>query len=315
MIKKGRARRTILLYLALVIIGFLVLMPVIWTFITSIKTQKDVITSPVRYIPRPVTWENYKEILISFKPGVLRTTVGSAGGVMHVDFARCFFNSIIVTITSSVLGVVIACLAAYGFSRYDFKGKTLVGFILILTQLIPGVVYIFPIYLTYTKLNLLNNNMSLAIAYMSFILPFGIWMLRGYFISIPRELEEAAMIDGCSSLGIAFRIVFPLAKPAIVAIWIIALIFACRGHCLEGFLICFYFKQEESHPGYRNLQVDRSNRGSHFVARPECNGDYGHAAYNSSISGYTKVLRKRYDCGSNKNVGFPAHNKVEGKFF
>ena len=228
MIKKGRARRTILLYLALVIIGFLVLMPVIWTFITSIKMQKDVITSPVRYIPRPVTWENYKEILISFKPGVLRTTVGSAGGVMHVDFARCFFNSVIVGVASSVLGVVIACLAAYGLSRYDFKGKTLVGFILILTQLIPGIVYIFPIYLTYVKLNMLNKNMGLVIVYMSFILPFSIWMLRGYFNSVPRELEEAAMIDGCSSLGIAFRIVFPLSKPAIIAIWILALVTAWK---------------------------------------------------------------------------------------
>ena len=228
MVKKGRIRRRILLYLALAIISFLILMPMIWTFITSIKTHKDAITSPVRYIPQPVTWENYKEILISFKPGVLRTTVGSAGGVMHVDFARCFFNSIIVTITSSVLGVVIACLAAYGFSRYDFKGKTLVGFILILTQLIPGIVYIFPIYLTYIKLNLLNKNMGLVIVYMSFILPFSIWMLRGYFNSVPRELEEAAMIDGCSSLGIAFRIVFPLSKPAIIAIWMIAVVTAWK---------------------------------------------------------------------------------------
>ena len=228
MAKKGRTRRRILLYLALVIISFLILMPIIWTFITSIKTHKDAITSPVRYIPRPVTWENYKNILISFKPGVLRTTAGSAGGVTHVDFARSFFNSVIVGVASSVLGVMIACLAAYGLSRYDFKGKTLVGFILILTQLIPGIVYIFPIYLTYVKLNMLNKNMGLVIVYMSFILPFSIWMLRGYFNSVPRELEEAAMIDGCSSLGIAFRIVFPLSKPAIMAIWILAVVTAWK---------------------------------------------------------------------------------------
>lgn len=228
MVKKGGTRRTILLYLVLVIISFLILMPAVWTFITSIKTQKDVISSPVSYIPRPVTWENYKSILISFKPGVLRTTAGSAGGVIHVDFARCFFNSVIVGVASSVLGVVIACLAAYGLSRYDFKGKTLVGFILILTQLIPGIVYIFPIYLTYIKLNMLNKNIGLIIVYMSFILPFSIWMLRGYFNSVPRELEEAAMIDGCSSLGIAFKIIFPLSKPAIIAIWILAVVTAWK---------------------------------------------------------------------------------------
>lgn len=161
-------------------------------------------------------------------PDVLRTTAGSAGGVTHVDFSSCFFNSVIVGIGSSVLGVVIACLAAYGFSRYDFKGKTLVGFILILTQLIPGIVYIFPIYLTYIKLNMLNKNIGLIIVYMSFILPFSIWMLRGYFNSIPRELEEAAMIDGCGSLALAFKIVFPLSKPAIIAIWILAVVTAWK---------------------------------------------------------------------------------------
>lgn len=75
---------------------------------------------------------------------------------------------------------------------------------------------------------MLNKNIGLIIVYMSFILPFSIWMLRGYFNSVPRELEEAAMIDGCSSLGIAFKIIFPLSKPAIIAIWILAVVTAWK---------------------------------------------------------------------------------------
>lgn len=222
MIQRKRFGTKIFLYLGLAIVALYIFIPLVWVFTTSLKTTQDVFHSPVHYIPKPITFKAYTSLFANlFRIG--ESSYEPVGG-FRLDFRKYFMNSITITLAASSIGLFLSAFAAYGFSRYSFKGRTLMGLSLIVTQLIPVIMFIFPIYLMYIKLNLLNKNIGLIFQYIAGSLPFAIWLLRGYFARIPYELEESAMIDGCSRLGIVFKIVFPLAKPALMVIWMVQIL-------------------------------------------------------------------------------------------
>jgi multiple sugar transport system permease protein len=145
-----------------------------------------------------------------------------------IPLARYFINSLIVSTTSSVLSVVIALLAAYSLSRYRFRGRQTFSIVVLSTQMFPGILFLLPLFVMFvnisqaTGLNLYGSRLGLIITYLTFTLPFAIWMLAGYLDSIPRELDEAAMVDGNGPLGALFRVVVPAAMPGIVAVAIYA---------------------------------------------------------------------------------------------
>ncbi len=131
-------------------------------------------------------------------------------------FWRQLFNSIAVSLATTAIGVILACTAAYAFSRFRFPGRKLgmAGFLI--TQMFPGVVMAIPLYILLDELELLNSLTGLVLVYSTSSLPFCVWMLKGYFDTIPKDLEEAALMDGASQWVIFTQIVLPLAKPAIV---------------------------------------------------------------------------------------------------
>jgi len=131
-------------------------------------------------------------------------------------FWRQLFNSVLISAITTAVGVALACTAAYAFSRFRFPGRSLgmAGFLI--TQMFPGVVMAIPLYILLDELGLLNSLTGLILVYSTSSLPFSVWMLKGYFDTIPTDLEEAAVMDGASQWVIFTQIVLPLAKPAIV---------------------------------------------------------------------------------------------------
>jgi arabinogalactan oligomer/maltooligosaccharide transport system permease protein len=130
-------------------------------------------------------------------------------------FGRQLFNSLVVAGGTTLVAIGIACTAAYGFSRFRFPGRDTGLMALLLTQIFPGVVMMIPLYILLDALGLLNSLMGLCVVYSTTAVPFCIWMLKGYFDSLPKDIEEAAMLDGASTFYIFWHLVLPLARPAI----------------------------------------------------------------------------------------------------
>src|SRR5882757_349456 len=174
---------------------------------TSIKPLGDV-QNQFRWLPSVATFRPFVDIWST------------------VPLARYFGNSVIVSGCASVISVTLAILAAYAISRYVFRGREVFRLTVLSTQMFPGILFLLPLYLIYVNIGQLtgvrlNGNLSgLIITHLTFSLPFSIWMLVGYFASIPRELDEAALVDGASPIRVLFSIVVPAAKPGIVAVLI-----------------------------------------------------------------------------------------------
>lgn len=176
-----------------------VLYPVLWV-IKMALTPSQSFSMSASPLPDAVTASNFIH-LFTMSDGLLW---------------RQLLNSIVVSVATTLIGVVLACTAAYAFSRFRFPGRTLgmAGFLI--TQMFPGVVMAIPLYILMDELKLLNSLTGLILVYSTSSLPFCVWMLKGYFDTIPKELEEAAVMDGASPWVIFSQIVLPLAKPAIV---------------------------------------------------------------------------------------------------
>jgi multiple sugar transport system permease protein len=187
----------------LALITLFALFPVFIILETTVKPLKDV-QNTFQWIPSHVTFAPYREIWST------------------VPLLHYFLNSLIVSTISTVVAVSLAVFAGYAISRFDFRGRRAFSLAVLSTQMFPGILFLLPLYLIYVNIgrtigiNLYGSYLGLIITYLTFALPFSVWMLAGFFSSIPRELEEAAMVDGTSPWGALFRIVLPIARPGIV---------------------------------------------------------------------------------------------------
>lgn len=132
-------------------------------------------------------------------------------------FARYFLNSTIVATGTTIISVSFSAFAGYSLSRFSFPGRSVVGMLILATQMLPGVAILIALYIQFRNFGLLNSYAGLIIGYNAFSIPFCTWMLRGFFDSIPKELEEAAEIDGCGPYSAFFRIALPLTTPGLIA--------------------------------------------------------------------------------------------------
>lgn len=179
-------------------VGF-ICFPFYWTFVTSLKVEGDIIKRPVRYLPDPATTLNY---ITAWK---------------DVGFSQYFFNSLLVSGTACLMTVASALLVGYALSRFKFKGKQPFMLVLLCTQFIPSAMLIIPLFITFSKLHLINNHWSLILVYTTFQIPFSSIMMRGFVEKIPYHLEEAAYVDGCSRFQALVKVVLPVLTPGVVA--------------------------------------------------------------------------------------------------
>jgi len=189
-------------YAVLTVFTALTLYPVALVVKKAFEPGRDFALSPSP-IPRTLTLGNFAELL------------SARSGSGELLFARYALNSAIVALVTTVLGVFLACTAAYALSRHRFKGRKVGLATFLLVQMFPSVLLMMPLYVLLDRLGLLNSLLGLVLVYATTAIPFCVWTLKGYFDTLPRELEEAARIDGASSWGVFFRIVLPLARPGI----------------------------------------------------------------------------------------------------
>ncbi|MFJ9375813.1 carbohydrate ABC transporter permease [Streptomyces sp. NBC_01288] len=193
--RKSKVGWNLLGLLVFVVVGF----PLYWMLDTAFKPAKDAIDPDPSLLPTGITLDNFRRALDI------------------ADFWGPVGRSLIVSLSVVVIGVVVGLLAALAISRFAFRGRKVVIVGILAVQMVPLVSMIIPVFLLLNDLDQYDKLSGLVITYLTFILPFTVWTLRGFIVNIPKELEEAAMVDGCSRTGAFIRVVFPLLAPGMVA--------------------------------------------------------------------------------------------------
>ena len=184
-----------LIYALIAIFLFVTLSPLLWVLSTSFKRNDEAISFPPKFLPKNLTFDNY--IFVLTDPNLVRSLI----------------NSFAVSIGSTALSVAVSALGGYAFARFEFKGKNLIMSIILGLFMIPVVINIVPLYIMLANFGMLNSSPALILTFQILIIPLNILLLKNYFETIPKDLEEAALIDGCSRLGVLRRITIPLSMP------------------------------------------------------------------------------------------------------
>lgn len=182
--------------------------PVYWMLNTALKPRSEVMTTTPLFVPLHLTWSNF------------------VSAVTQTNFLLDLRNSAIVVVGAMVASIVLGVFAAAALTRFRFRGRRAILVSILGVQMLPGTALLIPTFLVFNHLNLLGSYLGLILAYVAAVLPFSIWVMRGFFISIPVEIEEAAMIDGASSWRILRSVLFPLVMPGVVSTSVFAFIAA-----------------------------------------------------------------------------------------
>mgnify|MGYP000017527735 CR=1 FL=1 len=202
-------------HIILIIACIIMIFPVFWVVSTSFKTQEEIESSNISLIPRNFTLSNYDHILNGMVQRVEQRGQEPYDVNLFWTWAR---NSIVIALVTTLIGVLLAASCAYALSRFKFSGRRLVMISFLLTQMFPGAILIVPLYNMLNDWGLLNTWPGLVLAYCTVALPFSVWMLKGFFDAIPYDLEEAAIVDGCTPFGAYWRIALPLTLPGIAVV-------------------------------------------------------------------------------------------------
>ena len=194
--------------LFLIFVCIYCLFPFVWMFSTSLKTEAEAFRIPPTWVPMKLTVDSYIGIWV------------------RKNFGIYFLNSTIISLATALLSTFFGAMAGYGFSRFFFKGrKFLIGFFLA-TQMLPGVLLVGPYFKILAKVGLYDTRTGLIIAFLTICLPFATWMMKGFIDKVPDELDQSAMVDGCSRMGVFFKIILPVIAPGMVATILFAFLLA-----------------------------------------------------------------------------------------
>jgi multiple sugar transport system permease protein len=183
----------------------LTLLPIAWMVLSSLHNYSDISSGSQLDPDQPLQWQNYRDMWV------------------NVDFFNYLKNSLIICGATTVLATCTATCAAYALARFSFRGSNTVSMGITITQVIPGMLFFLPLYMLYRHIGqdwgfqMLDTYHGMIFLYVALFTPASIWIMRGFFVSIPRELEDAAVIDGCSRFGAFVRVVLPISTPGIIA--------------------------------------------------------------------------------------------------
>ncbi|CAH1199562.1 carbohydrate ABC transporter permease [Paenibacillus sp. LjRoot153] len=192
-----------LVWIILIIWSVAVLYPLVWTLLDALKNNEQFFLNAPWALPKfPLLWSNFSYVWSKY------------------NFSTYFLNSIVVTVGSTLLGMILAAMTAYILARYDFKGNKVLLTIYISSMMIPFALALIPLFFLLNDLHLINTWLGLILVYAALNLPFGIFLLVGFYKSLPKEIEEAAIIDGTSHYGTFFRVMLPLSQPGLITVMI-----------------------------------------------------------------------------------------------
>ncbi len=216
--------------------------PFYWTFISSIKPRNELFATPVRYWPSQVTLDSYRQVL------------------QTGDFIQALINSIIVAFAVTALSLLVGALAAYALGRFRFTGRTLVLYAILAMTMFPQIAVLGGLFEMINRLGLYNTLWALIITYLIFTLPFTVWVLTNFFKALPRDLEEAAYVDGATTWQTFYRVLLPLSMPGLATTGLLAFIAAWN-----EFLFALSFTQT---PRNRTITV------AIFAFQPQTTGGF-----------------------------------------
>jgi multiple sugar transport system permease protein len=232
---RTRPFNRVILYVFLAVFMIWTVGPYLWTIIGSISYPVELTSKPPHWIPQHPTLENYQKLLQLVSKNRVATATRSS-------LLQNLFYSFYISSLTTCLCIIFGGLAAYSFSRLRFRGRSFWFYLIFGSQLLPFIVLAIPLYITLARLRLLDKLGTLILLYLSFTLPFVIWLMRNYFDMIPKDIEEAAMIDGCSPIGALIRVVLPICSPGLVATGI----FAFLGAWNEFFLALVFMSRTQT---------------------------------------------------------------------
>jgi multiple sugar transport system permease protein len=206
--KKRNMYIKILIHIVLVLGAFLMILPFLWMFLTSVKNLTESMQVPPIIIPRTFKWGNYIDVWNTLP---------------FVDF---YINTILMVIFRVLCAVIFSSMAAYAFARIEFPGRNILFMLVLIQMMMPSQIYVIPQYLMVSKLGWLNSVKALI--FPGFVSAFGTFLLRQFFLSMPNELEEAAILDGCNRWQIYWKIYLPLSKSGLIALSIFTALFAWK---------------------------------------------------------------------------------------
>lgn len=204
--KRIRRLKDIFTYVALCLVSLFSAFPLYWALVSVLRPRSEIMEPNPTLIPRTISLDFFKSVF-TFSP-----------------FLKFFKNSIIVTLSTTVITIAIASMAAHSLARLEFPGKKVISRGILLAYIFPQIVLVVPLFVGIVRLNLANTYFGLILTYITFSFPFATWMLTAFFQTIPKELEEAGLIDGATNFQVFFRITLPLARPGIVASAVFAFI-------------------------------------------------------------------------------------------
>ena len=199
---KDSPLKRVLIHLTLIIACLIVVFPVIRVFSTALRPGQNVLNPSLDIIPEGATLDAFHRV------------------IFDTNLLNWLFNSLMVTFGTATIAVIIAATSAYGFSRYKFRARGGGLTFLFATQLIPGIMLLVPVFVIFVNIGLVNTYQGLVFAYAVTAVPFSIWILKGYYDTIPIDLEEAAKIDGCNEIQAFYKVLLPLSLPALAIVFL-----------------------------------------------------------------------------------------------
>ena len=191
--------RNILLYGTVILLGLIILFPVYWLLITALSTSAELSQLPPSFWPSEPEWQIFVKV---WKERPIPTWL---------------LNSVLAAVGSVTLSMVVSVLAGYSLSRFKIRGGHSLGLFILTAKMLPATLLVIPLFSIFRRLDMIGSLWTLVIAHSTLIIPFTTWMLKGYFDTIPKELEQAAMVDGCSPMGAMIRVVLPISTPGLAA--------------------------------------------------------------------------------------------------
>lgn len=214
----------IVTYIILIMVACFSLFPILWAVSTSLKPESEVLMYPPSWIPVTFTLENYYKVLF------------------QSNYPLYFVNTVLVTGITMLVSVLIASHAAYAFARLKFKYSDAIMFVVLMTTMIPAVAQLSPLYVLAVKTGLYNTKLVLILIYSAWRTPIMTWLLKGFFEQTPKEIEEAAIVDGCSRIKIFYQMVLPMSKPGIASVALLSAVFVWN-----DYLVSSSFVSSEEH--------------------------------------------------------------------
>ena len=251
-------------YGAALLVAAAILAPPIWLFISSISSSAELLSVPVHWIPETPTFDRYWQIILA------------TGNESAASFRQALVNSFLVASFVTLVCISVGSLAAYSFARMSFAGHGNLIYLLLLSYTLPPIMLVIPLFRVMGDLQLTNTILGLVIIYSALIMPFAVWIMRSYFQTIPSDLEDAAMIDGCTRLQALRQVILPISVPGIVATALFCFLAAW-----EEFLIALIFT---SSPAAKTISVAIAEfTGRHAI-------DYGMMATGGVIAAIPPIL-------------------------